>query len=59
MCAKELFQIIIGTWELRDAIAVEQTRPITAADFDKMVDSRRERHDLAGYGLRRRERNIG
>lgn len=43
MCAKELFQIIIGTREFRDTLAVEQTRPITAADFEKMVDRRRER----------------
>jgi len=43
MRAKELFQIIIGPRQLRDAIAVEQTRPITAADFEKMVDRRRER----------------
>jgi len=43
MCAKELFQIIISTREVRDARAVEQTRPITAVDFEKMVDRRRER----------------
>jgi hypothetical protein len=43
MRAKALFQIISGTREVRNALAVEQTRPITAADFEKMVDRRRER----------------
>src|SRR5262245_46320331 len=49
MCAKARFQSIMGTRERRDALAVEQPRPITAADFDKMVDSRRER-TRAGLG---------
>jgi hypothetical protein len=43
MGTKKLLQIIIGAGEIRDAIAVEQPGPITAADLEKVVDGRGKR----------------
>jgi hypothetical protein len=53
MGAKKLLQIIIGAGESRDALAVEQPRPITPADFEKVVDGGGER---AGFGMVLRHR---
>ena len=47
MGAKKLLQIIVGAGKLRDAIAVEQPRPITPADLEKVVDSGGQ---CAGFG---------
>jgi len=43
MGAQELFQLLRSTREVRDAIAVAQTRPITAAAFEQLGDRRRAR----------------
>src|SRR5215468_6896606 len=46
--AKKLLQIIIGAGEVGDAIAVKQTRPVAAADFQEVRHRRREG---PGFGL--------
>ena len=40
--AKHLLQVIVGSGQPVNVVAVEQARPITARDFEEMVDAQRE-----------------
>jgi len=58
MRTKKLFEIVIGAREIRHAITVEQTRPITVADLEKVVDGRRQRACFGAVPLHRPEEPV-
>ena len=40
MLCKEVFEVIIGAWQVGNIIAMKETRPVTARDLEKMVNGR-------------------
>ena len=58
MRTKKLFEIVIGARKIRHAITVEQTRPITAADLEKVVDGRNKGTCFGAVPLHRPEEPV-
>jgi hypothetical protein len=58
MRPKKLFESVMGARESRHARTVEQTRPITGADLEQVVDGRRQRACFGAMPLHRPEEPV-